>query len=1083
MKAKAMTCQTSLPPEWSKFVTGVKLVRDLHTTNYDQLHAYYEQHELHANEVRIMRERQQRVVKCFNCQREGYMSRQCPKPKRKRDATWFKDKVLLVKAQGSGKVLNEEELEFLTDPGVAEAKAVLMANLSSYRSDVLFKVPHSEKTHNDMLNQSLQEMPYSERTHLMNYLENEITMFEQLPNQVTNCNKVNKDNLIANESLSAELEKYKERVKLLEERQNVDLSTRETLIMDDIIKEKNAQFVNFKKEINYLKQTLYEQSKEKELLTKIFNVFKNESKEKEAKNIDKEIALEKKVKELDNIVCKMGQSAQTIRPMLYDGSVIAKETNAISIADSEETLMLEEESRSKMLLKQSDPMGVAAVVWRVVAAAAASIDGGDGVRWCGCGIGGEVETMTMTMAATEGGGARCKDNEGGEMMILGGGANAPNSVHYAGRYNKMPSFLILRVMLKSVHFTVSTLSTERTITAWLSINQSIQIMTSKLPSPMGIKAMLKGISKGLRCNLIAWYRLLLALIEYLVSRLDGTMLFRILRKAMNMIFPELGLGITTTNKVPLREPIPLEVIKQESVVTKVYTKRPKVPRTSCSNSKPKITKYVISNKTKPDTSRGSNTSVAPSSSSVALRSSVFGMYYGKSKKQSHKPKSEDTNQEKLYLLHMDLCGPMRTASINGKKYIIVIVYDYSQFTWVNFLASKDKALDFIIKFLKMIQVRLSTLVRNIRTDIGTEFVNQTLHSYYESVGFSHETSVAGSPQQNGVIERIGLQSMTPATSSSGLIPNPIPQQPFPVVDVPKAVDLADSSMSTSSDQDAPLTSTPSTQYQEHSLIISQGFEELLKTPHFHDDPLHESLMKTRLLKDRHLIQKEGINFEESFTLVVRIEAIRIFIANAANRSMTIFQMDVKTASLNDELKEEMSMMGADVILSRIANFSSPRDTPIVEKNNLDEDLHGTLVDATLYRGMTRSLMYLTYSRPDLIYAFCLCAWCQAKPTEKYLNAVKWISRYLKGTINMGLWYSKDTGMSLTSYEDADCAGCQDTRRSTSGSAQFLGDKFVGWSSKKQKSTAISSIEAEYIALSGCCDQILWMRSQLTDYGF
>ncbi|GJX49016.1 hypothetical protein Tco_0275861 [Tanacetum coccineum] len=84
---------------------------------------------------------------------------------------------------------------------------------------------------------------------------------------------------------------------------------------------------------------------------------------------------------------------------------------------------------------------------------------------------------------------------------------------------------------------------------------------------------------------------------------------------------------------------------------------------------------------------------------------------------------------------------------------------------------------------------------------------------------------------------------------------------------------------------------------------------------------------------------------------------------------------------------------------------------------------------------------------------------------------------------MGLWYSKDTNMSLTANADADHAGCQDTRRSTSRSAQFLGDKLVSWSSKKQKSTAISSIEVEYIALSGCCSQILWMRLQLTDYGF
>nr|GEX06933.1 uncharacterized mitochondrial protein AtMg00810-like [Tanacetum cinerariifolium] len=143
-----------------------------------------------------------------------------------------------------------------------------------------------------------------------------------------------------------------------------------------------------------------------------------------------------------------------------------------------------------------------------------------------------------------------------------------------------------------------------------------------------------------------------------------------------------------------------------------------------------------------------------------------------------------------------------------------------------------------------------------------------------------------------------------------------------------------------------------------------------------------------------------------------------------------------------------------------------QDKPMVEKNKLDEDLHGTPVDATLYHVMIGSLMYLTSSRPDFIYAVCLCARYQAKPTEKHLNEVKRIFRYLKGTINMRLWYSKDTGMSLTAYVDAYHVVCQDTRRSTSESAQFLGDKLVSWSSKKQKSTAISSTEAEYITLSG-----------------
>ncbi|GJS49230.1 retrovirus-related pol polyprotein from transposon TNT 1-94 [Tanacetum coccineum] len=126
---------------------------------------------------------------------------------------------------------------------------------------------------------------------------------------------------------------------------------------------------------------------------------------------------------------------------------------------------------------------------------------------------------------------------------------------------------------------------------------------------------------------------------------------------------------------------------------------------------------------------------------------------GKSKKTSHQPKAEDTNQEKLYLLHMDLCGPMRVASINGKRYILVIVDDYSRFTWVRFLKTKDEAPAAIIKCIKNIQVHLKATVRNVRTDNGTEFVNQTLREWYENVGITHQTSVARTPQQNGVVER------------------------------------------------------------------------------------------------------------------------------------------------------------------------------------------------------------------------------------------------------------------------------------------------------------------------------------------
>ncbi|GKC36264.1 retrovirus-related pol polyprotein from transposon TNT 1-94 [Tanacetum coccineum] len=125
---------------------------------------------------------------------------------------------------------------------------------------------------------------------------------------------------------------------------------------------------------------------------------------------------------------------------------------------------------------------------------------------------------------------------------------------------------------------------------------------------------------------------------------------------------------------------------------------------------------------------------------------------GKSKKTSHQPKVEDTNQEKLYLLHMDFYGLMRVASINEKRYILVIDDDYSRFTRVRFLKTKDEAHTAIIKCIKNIQVRLKATVWNVRTYNGTEFVNQTIREWYENVGISHQTSVAHTPQQNGVVK-------------------------------------------------------------------------------------------------------------------------------------------------------------------------------------------------------------------------------------------------------------------------------------------------------------------------------------------
>ncbi|GJS41390.1 hypothetical protein Tco_0566433 [Tanacetum coccineum] len=144
---------------------------------------------------------------------------------------------------------------------------------------------------------------------------------------------------------------------------------------------------------------------------------------------------------------------------------------------------------------------------------------------------------------------------------------------------------------------------------------------------------------------------------------------------------------------------------------------------------------------------------------------------------------------------------------------------------------------------------------------------------------------------------------------------------------------------------------------------------------------------------------------------------------------------------------------------------------MVEKSKLDEINKGKAIDLTHYHGMVGTLMYLIASRPDLTFVVCMCARYQARPIEKHLHAVIRIFKYLRGTVNRRLWYPKDSFIALTAYADADHAGYQVTnyqvtRRRTSGSMELLGDRLVSWSSKRQKSAAISSTEAKYIALSG-----------------
>ncbi|KAI4364918.1 hypothetical protein MLD38_020949 [Melastoma candidum] len=154
----------------------------------------------------------------------------------------------------------------------------------------------------------------------------------------------------------------------------------------------------------------------------------------------------------------------------------------------------------------------------------------------------------------------------------------------------------------------------------------------------------------------------------------------------------------------------------------------------------------------------------------------------------------------------------------------------------------------------------------------------------------------------------------------------------------------------------------------------------------------------------------------------------------------------------------------------------------VMRETLDKDKNGKEVDSKLYRSMIGSLLYLTASRPDILFSVCLCARFQSAPKESHMTAVKRIYRYLQGSVNLGIWYSKKSNFDLTGYSDADFAGSKVDRKSTSGTCQLMGNMLISWFSKKQTSVALSTAEAEYIAVACCCAQLLWMKQQLEDYG-
>ncbi|GKD10301.1 retrovirus-related pol polyprotein from transposon TNT 1-94 [Tanacetum coccineum] len=489
--------------------------------------------------------------------------------------------------------------------------------------------------------------------------------------------------------------------------------------------------------------------------------------------------------------------------------------------------------------------------------------------------------------------------------------------------------------------------------------------------------------------------------------------------------------ITSANIVPPKKTTSHSVETQKPKL-KVYRRKPKNVKNIGSSKKAKTAKSKNANHSEPNHTWGSNATDIPFSSSLVMTD----------------------------------CPDF--SLVSGLR--MLETYDREPLS-AHELCKLDAKADIRI-FVGYMPAKKAFRIYNKRT----RKIIDTIH-----VTFDELTAMASEQFTSGP----GLHSMTPAKSSSGLVPNPVSQQPcilpkrddwdhlfqpmfneyfnpsFIVVSLvqeataPRAVVLFDFPMSTSIDQDAPSKDHPianvigdpsrsvSTRKQLQTdtmwcyfdafltLVEPKNFKQAMTEPSWIDamqEEIHEFqrlevwelvpcpdkvlLIKLKwiykvktdefggVLKNKARLvaqgfrQEEGIDFEESFAPVARIEAIRIFIANAAHKNMTIYQMDVKMAFLNGELKEE-------VYVSQPEGF--------VDQDNPS---HGKPVDATLYHGMIGSLMYLTSSRPDLIYAVCLCARYQAKPTKKHLNA--------------------------------------DTKRSTSGSAQFLGDKLVSWSSKKQK---------------------------------
>nr|GEX46715.1 retrovirus-related Pol polyprotein from transposon TNT 1-94 [Tanacetum cinerariifolium] len=432
----------------------------------------------------------------------------------------------------------------------------------------------------------------------------------------------------------------------------------------------------------------------------------------------------------------------------------------------------------------------------------------------------------------------------------------------------------------------------------------------------------------------------------------------------------------------------------------------------------------------------------------------------KAKRKSFHTKTTPTSKRRLQLLHMDLCGPMQVASINGKRYVLVIVDDYSRYTWTHFLKSKDETPEVLIDFLRLVQRGLhaqrtalvhDSLRPGLRCQENFPQADRTIttsNELYLLFSSMFDELINGSSQ---VVSKSSAVTTADAPNQRQQNTTPLNNQttPDPTFENDEFINIfytpvQDRGETSSRHVDS---SNMHTFYQhhpsEHRCTKDHPLEQVIRNPSQSvktrrqlesdgemcmfvltmsrtepkniKEAMADSAWIELMQEELHQFNRlnEGIDFEESFAPVARLKVVRLFIAYAAHKSFTVYQMDVKTTFLYGPLKEEVV------------------GTPMATKH-LDDDLSGTSIDQTKYHSMVGALMYLTASRPDIMHATC----------------------------------------------------CLDSRKSTSGGIQFLGgDKLFSWSSKKQDCTSMSSAEVKYVSLPACCAQVLWMRTQLTDYGF